>query len=174
MLNGKFENIMIESKDIRETHIRELKKFTIYVNAKELGTAYYFMGRGFYSPWLEIDYSPWLRREGIEDQFFLFIYYFLPPGGKVFVTYLRDKETRDMLYKGFHPAETPLGFSLLKAGFTWFKDWYYPEGGNEGLPKIQANKPLNKDDEDRQLRQLLDEVKKEDVKKFIESRLVKR
>ena len=171
MLNGKFGSIIIESKDVQDTHIKELKRFRLYVNGKEVGISFYFSGRDYYSPWLEIDYSPWLREKGIEDQFFLFIYHFLSPGSKLFVTYLRDKETREMLYKGFHPAETPLGFSLLKAGFTWFKDWYYPEGGNEGAPKIQANKPLNKEEEERQLRKLLDEVKRDDVRKFIENKL---
>lgn len=171
MLNGKIGNVIIESKDVQDTHIKELKRFRLYVNGKEVGISFYFSGRGYYSPWLEIDYSPWLRDEGIEGQFFLFIYYFLPPGSKLFVTYLRDKETREILYKGFHPADTPLGFSMLKAGFTWFKDWYYPEGGNEGAPKIQANKPLNKEEEKRQLRKLLDEVKKDYVRKFIENKL---
>ena len=171
MLSGKIGNIIIESKDLQNTHIKELKRFRVLVNGKEVGVAFYFSGRDYYSPWLEIDYTPWLRDEGIEDQFFLFIYHFLPQGSKLFVTYWKDKETREMLYKGFHPADTPLGFSLLKAGFTWFKDWYYPEGGNEGFPKIQANKPLNKDEEKRQLRELLDEVKRDDVRKYIENKL---
>ncbi|BFI76404.1 DUF1122 family protein [Sulfurisphaera ohwakuensis] len=171
MLNGKIGKLTIESKDIAQTHIKELKRFTVYVNNREVGLAFYFEGRGYYLPWLEIDYSPWLRKEGIEDEFFKFIYNFLPAGGKLFVTYVRDKETREMLLKGYSPVDTPLGFSLLKAGFTWFKDWYYPEGGNEGSPKLQANKPLSKDEEIRQLRQLLDEVKREYVRKFIESKL---
>ena len=171
MLSGKIENILIESKDVQDTQIKELKRFRLYVNGKEVGISFYFSGRDYYSPWLEIDYSPWLRDEGIEDQFFLFIYNFLPSGSRLFVTYWKDKETREMLYKGFHPAETPLGFSLLKAGFTWFKDWYYPEGGNEGVPKIQANKPLNKEEETKQLRKLLDEVKKDSVRMFIKNKL---
>lgn len=88
-----------------------------------------------------------VKKGRIRRTIFVFIYHFLPAGGKLFVTYIRDNETREMLYKGFSPPDTPLGFSLLKAGFTWFKDWYYPEGGNEGSPKLQANKPLNKEDE---------------------------
>jgi len=171
MIGGKVGGIIIESKDVRGTNIKELKRFRLCVNGKEVGVSFYFSGRDYYSPWLEIDYSPWLREEGIEDQFFLFVYNFLPPGSKLFVTYLNDKETSEMLYNGFHPADTPLGFSILKAGFTWFKDWYYPEGGNEGAPKIQANKPLNMEEGLRQLRRLLNEVKKEEVRNFILNKL---
>lgn len=171
MLNGKIDGIIIESKDIVHTHIKELTRFEVYVNGRKVGMAFYFSGRQYYSPWLEIDYDPWLREENIEDYFFKFIFDFLSPGGKLFVTYIKDNETREMLYKGYSPVDTPLGFSLLKAGFTWFKDWYYPEGGNEGSPKLQANKPLNEEDRKRQLKELLDEVKRECVKKFIESKL---
>lgn len=174
MLNGKLDNLIVESKDIEDTHIRELKKFSVYVNGKFLGKAFYFQGRGPYLPWLEIDYDPWLRSEGIEVPFFTLVYNFLSPGSKLFVTYLKDKETREMLYKGCSPADTPLGFSLLRAGFTWFKDWYFPEGGNEGSPKLQANKPISKEAEYRELSELLDEVKRDDVRKFIEEKLAKR
>jgi len=36
---------------------------------------------------------------------------------------------------------------MLRAGFRWFKDWYYPEGGREGGTKLQGTLPL--DDERR-------------------------
>jgi len=174
MLRGKVGNSLeIESKDVRPTHIKELKTFLVFINGKLLGRAYYFSGRGYYTPWLEIDYDPWLRDEGLEDEFFSFVYHFLPRGGKFFVTYLKDPETRKMLIQGYNPADTPLGFSLLKAGFSWFKDWYFPEGGNEGIPKLQANKAYNEEDEIRELKELLGEVKREDVRKYIEERIAK-
>jgi len=46
-----------------------------------------------------------------------------------------------------------------------------PQRRKRGDSKIQANKPLNKEEEKRQLRKLLDEVKKDSVRKFIESKL---
>ena len=107
MLRGKVGNrLEIESKDVRPTHIKELKTFLVFINGKFLGKAYYFSGRGYYTPWLEIDYDPWLRNEGLEDEFFSFVYHFLPPGGKFFVTYLKDPETRKMLIQGYNPADT--------------------------------------------------------------------
>ncbi|BCU69208.1 DUF1122 family protein [Stygiolobus caldivivus] len=174
MLRGRVGSVLeIESKDIKSTHIKELKTFTVLVNGKVLGKAYYFSGRGDYYPWLEIDYDIWLRKDGLEVDFFSFIYHFLPPGGKLFVTYLKDPDTRKMLLQGYNPADTPLGFSLLKAGFTWFKDWYFPEGGNEGVPKLQTNKAFNELDELRELKDLLNEVKREEVRRYIEERIAK-
>lgn len=35
----------------------------------------------------------------------------------------------------------PLGYALFRAGCTWFKDWYFAEGGREGDTKLQGNKP---------------------------------
>jgi hypothetical protein len=174
MLKGRIGSHIVESKDIKETHIKELTTFLVYVDNKLVGRAFYFSGRDYYKPWLELDYDPWLRDAKIEDCFFHFIYLFLPPGGKFFVTYIKDSETRKMLQQGYSPTDTPLGFSLLKAGFTWFKDWYFPEGGNEGAPKLQANKALTAEEELRELKELLEEVKRDFVKKFIEERIAKR
>ena len=84
------------------------------------------------------------------------------------MTYIRDDETRKMLYYNFHLVETPLGLALLSSGFTWFKDWYFPEGGNEGFPKLQSNKPLDITEAIRQLREIQKEVKNEELKRRIE------
>jgi hypothetical protein len=32
---------------------------------------------------------------------------------------------------------------LFRRGFTWFKDWYFPEGFMEGDQKLQAEKPID-------------------------------
>ena len=45
------------------------------------------------------------------------------------------------LQRGFPPVGTPLGYALFRAGCTWFKDWYFAEGGREGDTKLQGNKP---------------------------------
>jgi hypothetical protein len=66
----------------------------------------------------------------------------LPPGGYLMVGY-GDDETERGLKRGFPPAATPVGKALLDAGCTWFKDWYYPEGGLEGGFKLQGNKPAD-------------------------------
>jgi hypothetical protein len=78
----------------------------------------------------------------------------LGPGQSIFVAYGNDDETRTVLAMDAPACVSRLGFRLLSLGFTWFKDWYFPEGWLEGDPKLQAEKPL---DEAGQLRQI-DEI----------------
>jgi hypothetical protein len=70
----------------------------------------------------------------------------LDPGSSLMVAYEGD-ETEAALRRRVPPAATPLGLAMLRAGFRWFKDWYYPEGGREGGTKLQGTLPL--DDERR-------------------------
>jgi hypothetical protein len=65
----------------------------------------------------------------------------LPPGGRLMAVYGQDETERGLL-RGVPPAATPLGHALLRGGCTWFKDWYFAEGGREGETKLQGNKPL--------------------------------
>jgi hypothetical protein len=78
----------------------------------------------------------------------------LGPGSHVFVEYYGDDETRKSLEMNVPPAATRLGYKLLQLGFTWFKDWYFPEGFLEGGQKLQAQKPLDEVSRVRQLRSL--------------------
>ncbi|MFN3871326.1 MAG: DUF1122 family protein, partial [Aquificaceae bacterium] len=57
---------------------------------------------------------------------------------RVFVEYYEDKETLLELKRGKPPEETRLGSILKSLGYTYFKDWYYPEGWMEGGYKLQA------------------------------------
>ena len=165
----------VSLENCKRQHIRELELCELKLDGKEVGTAFFFSGRPpFYPKWLEVIYDPWPRREGLEVTLFKWIADLLGPGGRLFVVYLKDLETRKLLERGFSPADTPLGISLLKAGFTWFKDWYFPEGGAEGGLKVQANLPLNDEDAVRQLKELLGEVKSDDAKRVIEEELAKR
>ncbi len=81
--------------------------------------------------------------------------------GKVFFEYIEDRETVRELSLGVPPALSRLGFELGKRGFTWFRDWYFPEGLREGNPKIQAEKPVSRDRLRRHLASL-----REDFEKF--------
>jgi len=60
-----------------------------------------------------------------------------------FIEYLYDPITLSQLEKGVPPPASRLGYYLIKNGMLWVKDWYYPEGGLEGGPKLQAKKPVN-------------------------------
>ena len=80
----------------------------------------------------------------------------LDPGSSLMVAYEGD-ETEAALRRRVPPAATPLGLAMLRAGFRWFKDWYYPEGGREGGTKLQGTLPL--DDERRKRAE--DDLKRE-------------
>lgn len=75
----------------------------------------------------------------------------IEPGGKIFVEYYRDDETARGLNSGFPPPVTRLGYKLFERSFTWFKDWYFPEGFREGGQKLQGEKPLDARARKRQL-----------------------
>ncbi len=105
-----------------------------------------FLGRGHYRDWVEIF--------GISGEVFGESYFgsevesaildeLCSITGRVFVEYFDDMETVRELSLGVPPALSRLGFELAKRGFTWFKDWYFPEGLMEGGHKLQAEKPAD-------------------------------
>ena len=67
----------------------------------------------------------------------------LTAGESLYVEYYADDESRRQLEGGIPPAASRVGYRLLDLGFTWFKDWYFPEGFMEGGQKLQGEKPLN-------------------------------
>lgn len=126
-------------------------------------------------------YRPWVEVFGINDDIYLqdeMINYFdteleeiilnkisdnLGDGGRIFVEYSEDKETRFPLVRDYPEVVTRLGFELYKRGFTWFKDWYYPEGFNEGGEKLQAEKPVDKKHEKNHHQSI-----KKEIERFLE------
>jgi len=117
--------------------------------------------RPAYRPWVElfsIKDSLRLKEEVIdyfdsifEDELLSLISRFLEPGGAIYVEYYHDEETRKQLELGVPPPVTRVGYRLLRLGFTWFKDWYFPEGFMEGGQKLQAEKAPNDEVRIRQL-----------------------
>jgi len=122
-------------------------------------------------------YRPWMELFGIEknikignntinyfgspleNSLLQFVAQFVDPGENLFVDYSRDHETRKQLELGIPAAVSRLGYKLYTLGFTWFKDWYFPEGFMEGEQKLQAERPLNKDEENRQRTAIYESVK---------------
>jgi len=78
----------------------------------------------------------------------------LSAGENIFVDYHNDVETKKQLAAGFPAVVTRLGSKLHSLGFTWFKDWYFPEGYMEGEQKLQAEKPLDGGSRNRHLREI--------------------
>ena len=48
------------------------------------------------------------------------------------------RETSQGLNCGIPPVATPLGYLISVTGRFKIKDWYFPEGGNEGMPKLEG------------------------------------
>ncbi|MEM2343030.1 MAG: DUF1122 family protein [Sulfolobales archaeon] len=85
---------------------------------------------------------------------------FLKNGERLFIEYMYDDETKKALELSVPPPLTRLGYILLQNGFTWFKDWYYPEGFMEGGPKLQAEKPIGEESKKKHIDELCREVEK--------------
>ncbi|GAB6147960.1 DUF1122 family protein [Stetteria hydrogenophila] len=124
-----------------------------------------FSGRPpYYRPWLEV-HTVYSRACGvsfdgvIEDAVLDLAGLYAGPGVRVFVEYEWDRETLRELEAGVPPALSRLGYKLLVRGFTWFKDWYYPEGFMEGGRKLQAEKPVTRRQAEGHLRELAEQAR---------------
>jgi len=80
------------------------------------------------------------------------------PAGRLYIEYEWDPATSRELELGIPPPITRLGYKLLTRGFTWFKDWYYPEGFMEGGRKLEAEKPLTPEHARRHLEEIARDV----------------
>jgi hypothetical protein len=127
----------------------------------------YYGREPYYRPWVEIsgirpqiDLGTRIEYFGsiFEDRLLELFSRDLGPGGKIYVEYQADRETLYGLRYGVPPAITRLGSKLFELGFTWFKDWYFPEGGSEGGMKLQGEKPLDETRRERHVRGIRDEV----------------
>jgi hypothetical protein len=124
-----------------------------------------FPGRSYYRGWLEVfDISPAVDREPffgseLEDRILGIL---CKRTDRIFVEYVGDRETVRDLSLGVPPPLSRLGFLIARRGFTWFKDWYFPEGLREGNPKIQAERPADPRRRDRHL-----ELLRRDLGRFL-------
>jgi len=129
---------------MRNGRFREEVNVNLYLGGSRLLSLKVFLGRGpYYGPWVEVfnvNESVW----GLMDEHLInMIARHLGPGNVLYVEYLTDRETRVQLQRGYPPFLSRLGYIMVKAGFTWLKDWYYPEGWLEGGPKLEGQLPLN-------------------------------
>jgi hypothetical protein len=149
-----------------ETNLDVYLKSSIYEEHLLYITVYYGL-QPYYRPWVEFfNINRYIKLETtieyfdskIEKHLLELFSRFLGKGEKIYVEYNNDRETSYGLTYGFPPAVTRLGYKLFNLGFTWFKDWYFPEGGNEGGQKLQGEKPLGKKSKNKQLMKIHDEV----------------
>lgn len=130
----------------------------------------FFSGiKPWYKPWIEITYPYEFnsKKRKVLLKYFdspverTLLHLFcksLPSAGKIYVSYENDDETRKGLMFNIPPVITRLGFLLFSCGCTWFKDWYFPEGGFEGGQKLQAEKALSSTHRIRQLKTLKHDI----------------
>ncbi|MFW5898360.1 MAG: DUF1122 family protein [Candidatus Saliniplasma sp.] len=86
-------------------------------------------------------------------------------GEKLFIEYQQDEETLSASNRGIPEPLTRLGHLLFQNGYTWFKDWYFAEGFNEGGQKLQGEKPIDGKNRQRHFREIV-----KDVKRFLSNR----
>lgn len=141
---------MYVSNDGHETHLLYAKVFT--------------GRRPHYRPWIELfginksitlgDDTVQYLGSKLEHAVLSAFAATLTAGENMFVDYQRDNETKKQLADGFPVVTSRLGTILFELGFTWFKDWYFPEGYMEGDQKLQAEKPLDGDSRNRYLKEI--------------------
>ncbi len=124
------------------------------ISPEPIATVIYFRGKGYIKPWIEVDYKRFFkirerkRKFGFKGEVLFFKKLSEILGvERVMVSYYSDKETSRELAIGIPEIITKLGYILFKAGFYSLKDFYVPEGGAEGKPKIIAERIPEKKDE---------------------------
>ncbi|MGC8949287.1 MAG: DUF1122 family protein [Thermoprotei archaeon] len=128
-----------------------------------------FQGRKpYYKPWVEIfNINNELKinsekivyfNSDLENGVLLTFSHMLENGESIYVEYYNDVETKKQLDLDFPPVVSRLGHKLFTLGFSWFKNWYFPEGFMEGNVKLQAEKPVNNNVKIMQLTKIYDEV----------------
>ncbi len=154
---------VIKLKRIKQGRFIEEFNVDLSLEDESLLTMKVFLGRKpYYGEWVEIfGIKPKLKGQvpffnsPVEE---VLLDSVTPYFSKVFIEYFEDKETAKELQKGVPPALSRMGYELFKRGYTYFRDWYIPEGLMEGGHKIQAGKPKNEEIRKKHLRQILEEL----------------
>ncbi|MEM3400199.1 MAG: DUF1122 family protein [Candidatus Micrarchaeia archaeon] len=170
--NGiNIENSTLYAKKVWKGRLSEETNAALYIkNENEenfvASAKFYYGSKPYNRPWAEIfnisnKPSPSLSSffgSAFENALLALIARHLEPGGYIFVEYYEDRETQYCLMVGFPAPITRLGYQLFNLGFTWFKDWYFPEGFMEGGQKLQAQTALDNASKERHLLQIKSEV----------------
>ena len=172
---GEYNVFGVELKHRRFVEERNLRVYIEFNNERrKIFDMTVFLGRKpYYRPWIEIhNINNEIKLSGREETFHESeiegtilekIAELIGGDTSLFIEYTEDKETSKELFQGVPVYATRLGFKLFKLGFTWMKNWYYPEGGYEGGMKIQAEKPINDNQKKRNLRDI-----EKDIKSYLE------
>ncbi|MEM3832067.1 MAG: DUF1122 family protein [Thermoprotei archaeon] len=174
IINGVYINdFCIYAKNITKGRFSEEMNLDFYLKKHDqeafLLSVKVFHGRKpYYRPWIEvfnINNEPKINNEKIvyfnsnlENTMLLTFSHMLENGESIYVEYYSDIETKKQLDLDFPPAVSRLGYKLFALGFSWFKNWYFPEGFMEGNVKLQAEKPINDNVKAMQLTKMYEEI----------------
>ncbi len=168
----KIDSYVIFSDNPARGRFKEESDLNIFIKNKNftdnLFHLKFYMGiKPYYHPWIEvtninktINLDKKIKYFDSEIEVFMLklVSNYISNGEKVYIEYSNDIETSFGLTYNFPPAITRLGNKLFKLDFTWFKDWYFPEGGNEGGQKLQGEKPLDGQSKNRHLKKIKLEI----------------
>jgi len=159
--------------EIAQGRFREEFNIELHARSKEQEMSFLhlkvFYGRPpYYRPWVELfgmnnEFTIGERTvsyfgSAYEDRMLGFFAKYLGAGEKILVEYADDPETHRQISKGIPVVLSRLGYLLFKHGFTWFKDWYFPEGYMEGSQKLQGEKPLDSQNRERHIKSIGEEL----------------
>ena len=126
----------------RPGRFREEVNLEVWLGETRVAVIKAFAGRPPHvAPWAEVfNVHPGVVGRPEEEAIYRAVAEAVPCGATVFVEYASDRETSTSLMRGVEPRGTRLGALLESLGLRVVRDWYFPEGWLEGLPKLQAEK----------------------------------
>lgn len=172
--------------EIRQRHYIEQKYFELFLLDEDGHRFHPSVFAGIYSSgrkslgikgWIDGDYYEKvsfnkttlnLSEFGLDVKLFKSIGKLIPFGGSLMVAYGMlwgeskvHRDTSLALDLGIPPIATPIGYLLFHADcWAGFKNWYIPEGGNEGPKKLQGFKALDREDARRRAGEIINLLEK--------------
>lgn len=199
IFEGKYLNGYKIHIEVKKRHYFEQRYFELYLIRDEkifkppAFFGIYSFGRSSLGikGWIDGDYCENISSDkvnvnlaelGLDVKLFKTLGNLIPAGGSMMVSYNMisyesnvHKDTIKALSIGMPPILTPIGYLLFHAGcWAYFRDWYYPEGGNEGPKKLQGFKPINWDDATMRAKEVIRMLEEFVEKKNIDDKQEKR
>jgi hypothetical protein len=177
---GRDYSISVVRKQLRKT---EQSFFQVFLLDKSGAISQQPVFEGLYSLGIKPDIDGWidghyyeeaafekvtlnLSEAGLDEELFKKLGKTLKPSWSLMVAYESFgkagrtlRETSRGLNCGIPPAATPLGYLISVTGRFKIKDWYFPEGGNEGMPKLEGIGAVDRKHSSRMRRETSEELK---------------
>lgn len=177
---GRNHSVRVVRKQLRKT---EQSFFQIFLLDESGAISQQPVFEGLYSLGIKPDIDGWidghyyeeaefekskldLSEIGLDSELFKILGKTLKPSCSLMVAYETFgkagrtlQETSQGLNCGIPPAATPLGYLISVTGRFKIKDWYFPEGGNEGMPKLEGIGAIDRKHSSRMRKETAKELK---------------